>query len=70
MPKKRKDAVSSKYIGVVFVKNVNKFRAKVTYKKETVFEEYFYDELEAAKARDIAALKFHGKKYVKLNFSI
>jgi group I intron endonuclease len=58
---------SSKYKGVHWEASVNKWCAKMNFNKQRVYLEYFDDEIEAAKARDIQARKYFGDK-AKLNF--
>ncbi|MGA2092181.1 MAG: HNH endonuclease [Sedimentisphaerales bacterium] len=62
---------SSKYIGVNWSKQHKKWRVAIQYRQKgwpvTKFLGYFCDEIEAARAYDIAALKYH-KVFAHLNF--
>lgn len=58
---------SSKYKGVSWHKTEEKWRARVYCDKKLVFEGRFKDELEAAKAYDREAKKFH-KDFARTNF--
>ena len=64
--KKRKNT-SSKYKGVNWYSREKRFVAKITTDGNTVTLGYFKDEVEAAKAYDRAALKYH-KEFAMLNF--
>lgn len=59
----------SKYIGVSYVKNENVFCARLYKNNKKVFCERFKTEVEAAMARDRAAMKYNGK-YACLNFPV
>jgi hypothetical protein len=58
---------SSKYIGVYWHKQNKKWQTSITFKGNTVHLGTFEDEIEAAKARDIATLKYFGE-HGNLNF--
>jgi len=60
--------VSSRYKGVVAVKNKKKWIAQIRINNKLNYLGYFDNEIEAAKAYDRASLKFH-KEYGYLNFS-
>jgi hypothetical protein len=65
MNKKISKNGSSKYIGVSWYKPNKKWKSSINNK----FIGYFNNEINAAKARDIATLQFHGK-YGKYNYPI
>jgi len=65
--KKQSGAYTSKYIGVCWKKEQRKWVAKVGHKKKVIHLGYFDNEIEAAKAYDRAAKKYHGE-FVCLNF--
>lgn len=60
---------SSKYKGVSYDKGYHKWVANVHFEKKKVYLEFFDNEVDAAKARDIKALEYFGDK-TKLNFPI
>ena len=60
---------SSKYIGVCWDKYKNKWATSITVNNKKKFLGRFKDEKEAAKARDIATIKYYGE-YGNLNFPI
>ena len=64
--KKRKNT-RSKYKGVSYYSREKQFVAKITTDGKTVKLGYFEDEVEAAKAYDKAARKYH-KEFAYLNF--
>lgn len=66
-PKWKKNA-SSKYIGVTWVKKSKRWRAYITANGITHYLGNFLSEIDAAKARDEAAKKYHGE-FACLNFS-
>jgi hypothetical protein len=57
---KRKGA-TSKYKGVAWKKDKNKWRAHIYFNGEGIFLGYFKDEIQAAKAYDKAAKKYYGQ---------
>lgn len=57
----------SKYIGVAKHRYTNKWRAYITKHKKQYHLGFFEDEVEAAKARDNAAIKYFGE-FANLNF--
>jgi len=65
---KTKSKTSSRFIGVCFVKAVNKWEAKIYYQGKKIWLGYFDNEIDAAKAYDAAARKYHGE-FARLNFS-
>lgn len=60
---------SSKYKGVHWHKKSQKWAAAITFNNKTHHLGYFIDEIEAAKAYDRAAKKYHGD-FASLNFPI
>lgn len=58
---------TSKYIGVLLYKNRNKWVAKISINGKEVFLGYFENEIDAAKARDLAT-KEHFGEFGNLNF--
>jgi len=58
---------TSKYKGVFWAKDRYKWRAAITFKGKTIRLGQFDNEIEAAKARDVAARKYH-KEFAWLNF--
>lgn len=65
--KKFANSSSSKYKGVSWVKRVRKWQACITLKNKKIFLGYFRDEIEAARAYDRAARKYHAE-FACLNF--
>jgi hypothetical protein len=65
---KTRTKTSSKYIGVYFYKNKKRWIVRIMYKYRKIYVGTFKDELEAAKAHDAAARKYHGE-FAKLNFT-
>lgn len=57
----------SKYIGVSFNKSKNKWFASIRVDGKSKHLRYFTNEIDAAKARDTATIKYYGE-YGKLNF--
>ena len=58
---------SSKYTGVSWKERTKKWAAIICYKRENIIVGYFKDEIQAAKAYDKAAKKYHGE-FATLNF--
>jgi len=65
--KKRSGATQSKYKGIYWRKKVRKWQASIKCNKKRIELGYFRDEIEAAKAYDRAAKKYHGE-FACLNF--
>jgi hypothetical protein len=65
--KKRSGAMYSKYKGVHWNKSHKKWAARITFEKKTIELGYYLSEIEAAKAYDRAAIKYHGE-FACLNF--
>jgi hypothetical protein len=65
--RKRSDAKTSKYKGVSWKKNKRKWQAQIGFQKKDIYLGYFRDEIDAAKAYDRAAMKYH-KEFAVLNF--
>jgi hypothetical protein len=64
--RKRKNT-TSKFIGVSFDKEHSKWDARIYHQRKQVFLGRFVNEIEAAKAFDEAAKKYHGE-FARLNF--
>ncbi len=64
---KVKSKTSSKFIGIYFDKRIRKWTAKIRYQKKRIYLGSFKSEIEAAKAYDTAAKKYHGE-FANLNF--
>jgi hypothetical protein len=64
--RKRKNT-SSRYIGVWFDKKRNKWTAQIRYNGRKIWLGRFDSEIDAAKAYDAAAIKYHGE-FARLNF--
>jgi len=64
---RKKAGCSSKYRGISWSKRSNLWRAKLQYKGKCVLLKLFNSEIEAAKAYDEAAKKYHGI-FSRLNF--
>ena len=63
---KRKNS-TSRFIGVWFVKNKNRWESRITYQGKRIWLGRFDNEIEAAKTYDAAARKYHGE-FARLNF--
>jgi len=60
-------ATYSKYKGVHWHKLHKKWAARITFERKQIHLGYFLSEIEAAKAYDRAAIKYHGE-FAYLNF--
>lgn len=67
MNKSKSLGKTSKYIGVCFAKDRNKWRAVIYLECNRIDLGQFVNEIDAAKARDQATKKYFGE-YGKLNF--
>ena len=65
--KKFAKSSSSKYKGVYLRKKTRKWEVKITFERKKIHLGTFCDEIEAAKAYDRAAIKYHGD-FASLNF--
>jgi len=59
--------VTSSYLGVHFHKRRNRWVAQITHNRKRIYIGYFDNEIDAAKAYDEAAKKYH-KDFARLNF--
>jgi hypothetical protein len=64
---KRNVKATSRFIGVHLEKKSGRWAVKIVYEGKKVWLGRFKDEVEAAKAHDRAAIKYHGE-FAKLNF--
>ena len=64
---KRKSNTSSKYIGASLDKRRGTFTGRIYVNGKKIFLGYFDNEIDAARAYDRAALKYHGE-FARLNF--
>ena len=64
---KTRKKTSSKYIGVYYDRNKKRWIVRIMYKYRKIYVGTFKDEIEAARAHDIAAKKYHGR-FARLNF--
>jgi hypothetical protein len=64
-PKRRN--TTSRFVGVHFAKKMNKWAAQIKHKGGKQWLGYFDNEIDAAKAFDAAAKKYHGE-FARLNF--
>ena len=64
---RRSSHKTSKYKGVHWHKRLKKWAAAIRYNKRTYHLGYFHEEIEAARAYDKAARKFH-REFAALNF--
>ena len=65
--RKRSDAKTSKYKGVSWKKDRREWLARIGFQKKEIHLGYYRDEIEAARAYDDAAKKYHGE-FACLNF--
>ncbi|MHC4462505.1 MAG: HNH endonuclease [Planctomycetota bacterium] len=65
--RKQKGRHSSQYKGVSWFRVDKKWQARIQANGEKIFLGYFHNEIDAAKAYDQAAKKYHGE-FAKLNF--
>jgi hypothetical protein len=65
--KLKRENTSSQFAGVCFNKRGKRWGASIGNKGERIFLGYFDSEIDAAKAYDIAAKKYHGE-FARLNF--
>ena len=66
--RKFKKPSRSKYKGVDWAKDMNRWRARIRVNGRRIYLGSFKNEIDAAKAYDSAAKKYHGE-YASLNFS-
>jgi hypothetical protein len=66
--RKTRSHTSSRYIGVSFNKHRQKWLAYITYEGKTIWLGAFDNEIDAARAYDAAAKKYHGE-FARLNFT-
>jgi len=64
---KRSISKTSKYKGVCWKKRNRRWTAAITFEKKKIHLGYFKNEIDAAKAYDEAAKKYHGE-FACLNF--
>jgi len=65
--KKFSNSSSSKYKGVSWRKKTRKWEVLITFERKRIFLGCFRSEIDAAKAYDRAAIKYHGE-FASLNF--
>ncbi len=65
--RRRTGAKSSKYKGVSLKKQTRKWSARIGFENKEIHIGYFQNEIDAAKAYDEAAKKYHGE-FASLNF--
>jgi len=66
--RKRPGTKHSKYRGIYWKKKNRKWQAQITFEKKRICLGYFRNEIDAAKAYDRAARKYHGE-FASLNFT-
>jgi hypothetical protein len=64
---KTKSKTSSRFIGVYFEKQKSRWIVRIKYKENRIYLGCFKDEIEAARAYDAGAKKYHGE-FARLNF--
>lgn len=67
--KRHRDNKTSRYKGVSLKRDCNKYRAQLCTNGKVTHLGYFDSELDAARAYDQAALKYHGE-FARLNFPL
>ena len=65
--KKGSGTTQSKYKGIYWRKKNRKWQALITFEKKRIYLGFFRSEIDAAKAYDHAAIKYHGE-FASLNF--
>jgi hypothetical protein len=65
--RKTKSKTSSSFIGVYFEKRKNRWMARIKYQVKRIYLGSFKNEIDAARAYDEAAKKYH-KEFARLNF--
>lgn len=65
--KKFAKSSGSKYKGIYWRKKTRKWEAQITFERKKIFLGCFRSEIDAAKAYDRAAIKYHGE-FASLNF--
>ena len=58
---------AGRFRGVAWNKKLKKWRVRISHENKTVYNRFFDDEIQAAKAYDNAAKKYHGN-FAVLNF--
>ena len=65
--KKFSNSSGSKYKGIYWRKKTRKWEVQITFERKKIFLGCFRSEIDAAKAYDSAAIKYHGE-FASLNF--
>ena len=65
---KTRRKTTSQFVGVTFVKSIGRWRAQIMLDRKNIYLSSFDSEIDAAKAYDAAAKKYHGE-FARLNFS-